>query len=86
MNNCIVCDLLCDDVWCMFVFVALVCVVCLNVCGLIVVYCLMVYGRLFVLVCVRVFVLCACVMCDFEFVGVFCVWCLFVCVFTSLRV
>ena len=25
MNACVVCDLLCDAVWCVFVFVALVC-------------------------------------------------------------
>ena len=54
---CVLCDLLCDAVWCVFVFVALVCAMCLNVCGLIVMYCVMVNGRFFVLVCVCAFFL-----------------------------
>ena len=78
---CVLCDLMCDAIWCVFVFVALVCAMCLNVCGLIVIYC----GRFVVLVCVcamlcLIVCLCACITCVFEFVGVFWLWCSFVCV------
>ena len=80
MNDCVVCDLLCGDVWCVFAFVALVCVMCLNVCGLIVMYCVMVYGRLFVLVWACVLVLCACAMCVLKVLVCFvCGVCLCVC-------
>ena len=84
MNECVACDLLCDDVWRVFVFVAIVCVMCLNVCGLIVIDCVMVYGRLFVLVCVCVLVFCACAMCVLNVLVCF-VCGVYVCS-TSLRV
>ena len=55
MKVCVLCDLLCDAVWCVLVFVARVCVVCLSVwfdCDV----CVLLYGVvwlwcLFVLCC-----------------------------------
>ena len=86
---CFVCVLLCDAVWCVFVFVfvVFVCVMCLNVSGLIAKYGVMVYGRLFVLVCVCVRAGFMC-LCDLSLKACWCVLfvvCVCVC-FMCLRV
>ena len=60
---CVLCDLLCDAVWCVLVFVARVCVVCLSVWFDCDVLCGGVWYVGFTCLCRRVFVCMCCSKC-----------------------
>ena len=48
---CFACDILCDVVWCVYLFVCLSVCVLICLCGVLMIYGVLLYGLCFVLVC-----------------------------------